>query len=199
MLALAPAFRSIVCIAGLNLNYRKCWWVQYGNEEHDSLRTWISENCEEFREMQIVRHAKFVGTMIDPNGPSSLDGQEKFIHRVVKINASTKSLVERLCDLRDFRAEFHWLRLRSRQSHPQSREPCPPVYHSRTIQRNSLFSLLQVGSICGLGPDVVGIHSISLAAGYRVAACSSTLRRGLEKVNAARGHNCTPLFALSPA
>ena len=44
MLALAPAFRSIVCIAGLNLKYRKCWWVQYGNEEHDSLRTWISEN-----------------------------------------------------------------------------------------------------------------------------------------------------------
>ena len=60
-------------------------------------------------------------------------------------------------------------------------------------------SLLQVGSICGLGPDLIGIHSISLAARYRVAACSSTLRRGLEKVNEARGHNCTPLFALSPA
>ena len=62
--ALAPAFRSIDCIAGLNLNYRKC----YGNEEHDSLTTWISENCEEFREMQIVRHAKNVGTVIGPNG-----------------------------------------------------------------------------------------------------------------------------------
>ena len=60
-------------------------------------------------------------------------------------------------------------------------------------------SLLQVGSICGLGPDLIGIHSISLAARYRVAACSSTLRRGLEKINEARGHNCTPLFALSPA
>ena len=60
-------------------------------------------------------------------------------------------------------------------------------------------SLLQVGSICGLGPDLIGIHSISLAARYRVAACSSTLRRGLEKVNDVRGHNCTPLFALSPA
>ena len=60
-------------------------------------------------------------------------------------------------------------------------------------------SLLQVGSICALGPDLIGIHSISLAARYRHAACSSTLRRGLEKVNEARGHNCTPLFALSPA
>ena len=58
-------------------------------------------------------------------------------------------------------------------------------------------SLLQVGSICGLGPDLIGIHSISLAARYRVATCSSTLSRGLEKVNEARGHNCTPLFALS--
>ena len=60
-------------------------------------------------------------------------------------------------------------------------------------------AFLQVGYICGLGPDVVGIHSISLAARSRVAACSSTLRRGLEKVNEARGHICTPLFALSPA
>ena len=47
MLTLAPPFRSIDCIAGLNLNYR---------------------NCEEFRDMQIVRHAKYVGTMIGPNG-----------------------------------------------------------------------------------------------------------------------------------
>ena len=66
--ARAPAFHSIDCIAGLNLNYRKCCWVQYGSEEHDSLRTWISENCEEFRDMQIVRHAKDVGTMIGPDG-----------------------------------------------------------------------------------------------------------------------------------
>ena len=68
MSALAPAFRSVDYIAGLNLNFRKCCWVQYGNEEQDSLRTWISDNCEEFREMQIVRHAKYVGTMIGPDG-----------------------------------------------------------------------------------------------------------------------------------
>ena len=68
MSALAPAFRSVDCIAGLNLNYRKSCWVQYGNEEHTSLRTWSSENCEEFREMQNVRHAKYVGTMIGPDG-----------------------------------------------------------------------------------------------------------------------------------
>ena len=68
MSALAPAFRSVDSIAGLNLNYRKCCWVQYGTEGRDSLQTWISENCDEFREMQIVRHAKYVGTMIGPDG-----------------------------------------------------------------------------------------------------------------------------------
>ena len=45
--------------------------------------------------------------------------------------------------------------------------------------------------------DLVGIHSISLAARCRLAACSSTLSRGLEKIGTARGHNCSPLFALS--
>ena len=55
-------------IAGLDWNYRKCCWVQYGTEGRDSLQTWISKNCDEFREMQIVRHAKYVGTMIGPDG-----------------------------------------------------------------------------------------------------------------------------------
>ena len=68
MTALAPASRSVDYIAGLDLNYRKCCWVQCGTEERESLRTWISENCEGFREMQIVRHAKYVGTMIGPDG-----------------------------------------------------------------------------------------------------------------------------------
>ena len=45
---------------------------------------------------------------------------------------------------------------------------------------------------------MAGIHSISLTARYRFAACSSTLSRGLEKFSTARGHNCTHLFALFP-
>ena len=58
-------------------------------------------------------------------------------------------------------------------------------------------NLLGVGSVCGLGPDLVGIHSISLAARYRVAACSTTLGQGLEKIQTARGHNSAPMLALS--
>ena len=68
MTALAPAFRSVDHIAEINLSYRKCCWVQYGTEGRESLWHLLSENCEEFREMQIVRHAKYVGTMIGPDG-----------------------------------------------------------------------------------------------------------------------------------
>ena len=98
MTALAPAFRSVDYIAGLNLNYRKCCWVQYNTEERESLRTWISENCEKFSEMQNVRHAR---TMIGPDGHLHrwAAPRKNFTQRVLKINASTNSLVERLCDL----------------------------------------------------------------------------------------------------
>ena len=68
MTALALAFHSVDHIACFTLNYRKCCWVQYGTEERESLWHWLSENCEEFREMQIVRHAKYVGTMNGPDG-----------------------------------------------------------------------------------------------------------------------------------
>ena len=67
MSALALAFHSVDYIADLSMNYRKCCWFHYGTEERDSLRTWISENCNEFHEMQIIRHAKYVGTMIGPD------------------------------------------------------------------------------------------------------------------------------------
>ena len=68
MTALAPAFRFVDHIAGLNLNYHKRCWVQYGTEGRESLWHWVSEKCEEFREMQIVLHAKYVWTMIGPDG-----------------------------------------------------------------------------------------------------------------------------------
>ena len=69
------------------------------------------------------------------------------------------------------------------------------MYYSWPEKRYTIYTSW-VGSVCGLGPDLVGIHSLSLAARYRVAACSTTLHRGLEKISTAREHNCTPLFAL---
>ena len=66
--------------------------------------------------------------------------------------------------------------------------------------RTSLFRLpfLRLAPYVALVLIWWAFNSISLAARYRVAACSTTLSRGLEKINTARGHNCTPLFALSP-
>ena len=119
----------------------------------------------------------------------------------MKINTSTKSLVERLCDLKIYAISVLSF----------IGSVCAPDKATLKAENHALqcttagpynaipSKLLEVGSVCGLGPDLVGIHSISLAARYRVAACSSTLRRGLEKVSAVRGHNCTPLFALCPA
>ena len=69
MAGLAPAFHSMDHTAGLNLNLRKCCWVQYGSESRESQINWLSGNCEEFGEMQIVRFAKCVGTMIGPRWP----------------------------------------------------------------------------------------------------------------------------------
>ena len=52
--------------------------------------------------------------------------------------------------------------------------------------------------MCGLGLDLVGIHSISFAARYRTAACSNTLNQGLEKIQAARAYDFAPVLALWP-
>ena len=52
--------------------------------------------------------------------------------------------------------------------------------------------------MCGLGPDLVGIHSISLAVRYRTAACSNTLNQGLEKIQAAPAYDFAPVLAFNP-
>ena len=51
--------------------------------------------------MQIVRHAKYVGTMIGPDGYIlRWTAPRKIIQRVLRIDASTKSLDERVCDFK---------------------------------------------------------------------------------------------------
>ena len=125
--------------------------------------------------------------------------QENLVQSVFKINGYTKSLVERLCDLMiDAISVLSFIG-----------SACAPDKATIKAENHALqctvagpciavpSGLLEVGSVCGIGLDLVGIHSISLADRYRVAACSSTLRRRLEKVSTTRGHNCTPLFALS--
>ena len=126
---------------------------------------------------------------------------EKIVQRVMKINASTKSLVEWLCDLKIYEISvpsFFWFVCAPDKATLKAENHA--LQCTTTGPYNAFTStLLEVGSICGLGSGVIGIYSISLVARYRVATCSTTLRRGLEKVSAARGHNCALLSALSPA
>ena len=152
--------------------------------------------------MQIVRHATYVGTV------TGLDGYlhrwaapRKLVQRVSKINASTKSLVGRLCDFKIYAISvLSFIGSICAPDKATLKAENHALQCTTAGPYNAIFSKpLQVGSIYGVGPDLVVIHSISLAARYRVAACSSTLRRGLEKVNAVRGHNGAPLFALSSA
>ena len=48
MTALAPAFQIMDQIVGLNLNHRKCCWVQYDSESCQSLLDRVATNCDEF-------------------------------------------------------------------------------------------------------------------------------------------------------
>ena len=51
--------------------------------------------------------------------------------------------------------------MHTRQGDPQGREPCPPVYNCRTIPRFFFLPFLEFGSVCRLGPDLVGISTLS--------------------------------------
>ena len=126
--------------------------------------------------------------------------KEKNIQRVLKINTSFKNLGERLCDL-----QMNAISLLSFIG-----SVCAPDKATLKVQNHVLqcttagphhaipANFLGIGSVCGLGPDLVDTHSMSPAAHYQVAACSTTLNQGLEKIQTARGHNCAPIFALSP-
>ena len=52
--------------------------------------------------------------------------------------------------------------------------------------------------MCGFGPDLIGIHSLSFAVRSGVAACSNTLSQGLQKNQAAREYDFALVLALSP-
>ena len=65
LLALSPAFKVVDSIAGLDLNHRKCFWVQYGNDSSEEILDGVSTNCGE---MKIVKYVIHVGTMIGPQG-----------------------------------------------------------------------------------------------------------------------------------
>ena len=116
---------------------------------------------------------------------------EKIMRRVLKINVSIRSLVERLCEFKIYAISV--LSFISSVCDPDKATLKTENLQCTTAEPYNAIpsNLLGVGSICGL------CHSISLVARYRVAACSTTLNQGLEKIQAAGGHNFVPIFVLS--
>ena len=151
--------------------------------------------------MQIAKCAEYVGTTIGPEGHAHrwTAPRKRFIQRIQKINASTKSLVERLCDIKIYALSvLGYIGSISAPDHATLKAEAHALQCTAAGPHNAIpTNLLCVGSMCGLGPDLVGIHSLSLAARYRTAACSNTLIQGLQKIQAAREYDFAPMFALS--
>ena len=123
--------------------------------------------------MQIVRHAKYVGTMIDPDEHlRRWTAHRKIIQRVLKINASTKSLVERFCDFKIYAISvLNFIGSVCAREKATLKAENHALYCTTTGPYNAIPStFLGFGSVCGVGPDLVGIHSMSLAARYRVCS-----------------------------
>ena len=114
-----------------------------------------------------------------------------------KNNASTKSLVERLCDFKIFAFSVLGNIGCISDDATLKDEAHAQQYTTAGPYNAVLTDLLRVGSVCGLGPDMLGIHTLSLAALCRPAANSGTLASGLTKVQAARGYDRSPGYAIT--
>ena len=125
---------------------------------------------KDFREMQVVRHAKYVGNMIGPDGHiHRWTAPRKIIQRVLKISAYTKNLVERLGDLKVYSVSvLSYIRSICALDKATLRAKAHALLCATAGPYNALpTSILGVDSVCGFGPGLVGIHSISLASRYR--------------------------------
>ena len=88
------------------------------------------------------------------------------IQRVLKINASTQSLVERLCEFKIYAVSvLSFIGSACAPDKATLKTENHALHCTTAGPYNAVPSdLFGVGSVCGLGPDLVGIHSISLAA-----------------------------------
>ena len=189
LIALAPALK-VDQTGGLNLNHRKCCWVQYDSESCLSLLGWVDTNCEEFREMKIVRYAKYVGTMIGPEG---------HIHRWTvprKNNSSNQKMMHpprvwwRDCATLRYVPFLNWSILdpyshrtkqpsRKRPTQCDSHQPITCWLCVRPWTRHTWNPFSQ------------------LAAQYGIASNSGTLANGLAKIQAAREYDHAKIHALN--
>ena len=122
--------------------------------------------------------------------------RKKFIQRVLKINASTKSLVERLCDLKifalsvvSFKGSISALDKATLKAEAHALQ-CTTAGPYNAIPKSLIRCWFRVLVLTWL----VSI----LPASRRTAACSNTLSQGFQKIQAAREYDFAPVLALSP-
>ena len=70
-----------------------------------------------------------------------------------------------------------------------------PMPYNALLQAQK--TLLRVGSMCGLGLDIIGIHSFSFAARYTTGSNSGTLANCLAKIQATREYDRAPVYAVT--
>ena len=104
----------------------------------------------------------------------------EIIQRVLKINSSTKSLVERLCDFKIYAVSVLSYSGSISARHEATLKAKAHALSVLPQERTTLFPP-GVGSVCCLGLDLVGIHCISLKDRDRTAACSNTPSQGFDK------------------
>ena len=82
----------------------------------ESLLNWLSDNCEDLREMKVVKYAKYVGTMIGPEGHIDrwTAPRKKIIQHVLKIKRLYQkpgSAAVRRKDPCPFCFRVHWIHI----------------------------------------------------------------------------------------
>ena len=158
------------------------------------LLEWVSTNCEEFREMKIVKDPRVISI------GASTAPREKIIQRTRKINGTSKSLVERLVDFKIYALSvLGYMGSISAPDEATLKEEAHAPQCTTAGSCNAIPThLSRAGSVCGLGIDLCGIRIISLAARFRTATCFGALANGLAKIRAARDYDGASIFALTP-
>ena len=153
--------------------------------------------------MKIVKHAKYVGTLIGPEGHLHRWNapRKKFTQRYKKINETSKSLVQRLVDFKIYALSvLGHVGFFSAPDEVTLKEESHALLCTTAGPYNAMpTDLLRVGSVCGLGSDLRGVHIISLAVRSRTAARSGTLAHDLAKIQTARESDHVALQTLTPA
>ena len=134
-------------------------------------------------------------TLVPTGRPCSpLDGTAEKIHSASpKINASQKSPVEKLCDV-----EIYALSVLGYIGSIPAPDTASLEAEAHALQCTTASpynaiptSLLCVGSVCGLGPNLLGIHTLTLAARCGTAANSNTLTKSLKKSSSSWEKSCS--------